>query len=111
MDFPRNLDFHKTEADHNLFVAADNTIFISVYVDDLLIFGADIDPCIDDVMQNLGDRFQMTGLGDVSHYLGMEVDVNFGKKRITFRQLTYPKKILERYGMSDCNPAKILISS
>ncbi len=52
----------------------------------------------------------MTDLSDVSHYLGMEVDVNLGKKTITFRQLIYLKKILERYGMSNCKPAKIPIS-
>ncbi len=79
-------------------------------MDDLFLFGADIDPRIDDVMQNLRDRFQMTDLGDVSYYLGMEVDVNLGKKTITLRQSTYLKKVLERYGMSDCKPAEIPIS-
>ena len=44
LDFLRKLDFHKTEADHGLFVLADKTMFIAVYVDDLLLFGADIDP-------------------------------------------------------------------
>ncbi len=61
-------------------------------------------------MQNLRDRFQMTDLGYVSHYIEMEVDVNLGKKTITLRQSTYLKKILKRYGMSDCRPAKIFIS-
>ncbi len=50
LDFLRILDFHKTEADHVLFVSADKTIFIAVYMDDLLLFSADIDPRIDDVM-------------------------------------------------------------
>ncbi len=79
-------------------------------MDDLVLFGADIDLRIDNVIQNLRDRFQMTDLGYVSHYLGMKVDVNLGKKTITLRQSTYLKKILERYGMSDCKPAKIPIS-
>ncbi len=83
LDFLRKLNFHKTEADHGLFVSADKTIFIAVHLDDLLLFGADIDSRIDGVMQNLRDRFQMTDLGDVSHYLGIEVDINLGKKTIT----------------------------
>ncbi len=70
LDFLKKLDFHKTIADHGLFASADKTIFITVYLDDLLLFDADIDPCIDDEMQTLQDRFQMTNLGDVSHYLG-----------------------------------------
>ncbi len=53
LDFFRKLDFQKTEADHGLFVSADITIFIADYVDNLLLFSADIDPCIDDVMQIL----------------------------------------------------------
>ena len=52
----------------------------------------------------------MTDLGDISHYLGMEVDVDLNKKIITLRQTTYLKKILGRYGMSDYRPAKIAIS-
>ncbi len=47
------LDFHKTEADHGLFVLSDKTMFIAVYIDNLLLFGTDIDPRIDNVMQNL----------------------------------------------------------
>ncbi len=57
LDFLRKLDFHKTEEDHGLFVLADKTIFIAVYMDDLLLFGADIDLRIDDVIHNLKDRF------------------------------------------------------
>ncbi len=57
LDFLWKLDFHKTEANHGLFVSADKTMFIAVYMDDLLLFGADIDPRIDNVMQNLRYRF------------------------------------------------------
>lgn len=109
LDFLGKLEFCKTEADHGLFVLVDKTIFIAVYVDDLLLFGADIDPWMDDVMQNLRDRFWMTNLGDVSHYLGIEVNVNLNDKTITLRQSTYLKKILGRYGMSNCRVAKIPI--
>lgn len=83
MDFLKKLDFYKTETDHSLFVSSDKIIFIAVYVDYLLLFGADGDLRIDNVMQNLCDQFKMTDLGDVSHYLDMEVDVNPNKKIIT----------------------------
>ena len=109
-DFLHKLGFQKTEADHGLFVSTDKTVFIAVYVDDLLLFGAENEPRIDEVMQNLRDRFKMTDLGDVSHYLEMEVDANLREKTITLRQSTYLRKILERYGMGDCRPVKIPIS-
>ncbi len=83
LGFLRKLDFYKTDADHGLLVSADKTMFIAVYVDDLLLLGADIDPRMDDVIQNLRDKFRMTDLGDMSHYFGIEVDVDIGKKTIT----------------------------
>lgn len=48
----------------------------------------------------------MTDLGDVSHYLGMEVDVDVGKT-ITIRQTTYLTKVLGRFGMLDCRPSSV----
>ena len=83
LHFLRKFDFHKTEEDQNLFVSAEKTIFSAVYVNKLLLFGTDINLCIDNILQNLRDRFHMTDLGDVSHYLGMEINVNLGKKIIT----------------------------
>ncbi len=47
----------------------------------------------------------MTDLGEISHYLGMEVDVE--TEKILLRQTTYIKKILERFQMTDCKPSSI----
>ena len=58
-------------------------MFITVYMDNLFLFGTDIDPWIDNIEQNLRDRFRMIDLGDVFYYLRMEVDVNFNKKTIS----------------------------
>ena len=57
-------------------------MFIAIYVDNLLLFGKNIEPYIDDVMQNLRDKFQITDLGDIFHYLGMEIDIDLNKKTI-----------------------------
>ena len=87
-----------------MFVSNDKKQYIAIYVDDLLLFGADI-PRLEFIQKQLSDRFKMTDLGDVSHYLGMEVDVDVGKS-ITIRQTTY-LKVLERFGMTDCKPSSI----
>ena len=58
-------------------------MFIAVYMDNLLLFGVDIDTRIKDVIQNLRDKFQMTDLGDVSYYFRMEVNVDLNKKTIS----------------------------
>lgn len=100
VDFLKKLGFHRLELDHGVFVSEDKKQFIAIYVDDLLLFGADI-PRLELIQKELSDRFKMTDLGNVSHYLGMEVDVDVGKT-ITLRQTTYLKKVLEQFGMLDC---------
>ena len=104
VDFLKKLGFHRLELDHGVFVSNDKKQYIAIYVDDLLLFGADI-PRLEFIQKQLSDRFKMTDLGDVSHYLGMEVDVDVGKS-ITIRQTTY-LKVLERFGMTDCKPSSI----
>ena len=105
VDFLVKLGFHRLEQDHGVFVSEDKQLFIAIYVDDLLIFGADI-PRLEKIQNDLSDRFKMTNLGDVSHYLGMEVDVEV-RKTIKVTQVTYMKKVLKRFGMQDCRPASI----
>ncbi len=95
------MGFKRTEADHGVFVSED--IFIAIYVDDLLIMSKDILK-LDDLQQELKTRFRMTDFGEVSHYLGIEVDINREKSEITLRQNTYLKKILQRFQMQDCIP-------
>ncbi len=108
-DFLKKLNFHKIESDPSLFPSADKTILISVQVDDLFFFAPDINFQIEDVMQNFQDRFHMTDLDDDSYYPLMEVDEDFNKKTITLWQSIYLKKILGRYGINNCRPAKFPI--
>ena len=78
-------------------------MFIAIYVDDLLIFGKDTSK-LQQLQHELKSRFRMTDLGEVSYYLGIEVNVNTEKSIITLRQTTYLKKILQRFNMVDCRP-------
>ncbi len=48
----------------------------------------------------------MTNLEEVSHYLGMEVDLEVGKQ-ISLRSTVHLKKILERFQMTDCKPVSV----
>ena len=47
----------------------------------------------------------MTNLGEISHYIDMQVDVETGK--ILLWQITYLKKILGLFQMIDCKPSSI----
>ena len=101
MDFLHKLGFHRSRSDHGVFISEDRSIFLAVYVDDLLLFGSDT-MRLDEIQRQLSSRFKMTDLGEISHYLGMEVDVI--DDSISIHQTTYIKKILNHFKMSNCNP-------
>ncbi len=101
----KKLGFTQLEFDYGIFVSANKQIFITVYVDELLIFGLNV-PRLEDVQQKLRDRYKMTDLGDIFHYLGMQVNHVIGEK-ITLYQSTYLKKILDHFKITECKPASI----
>ncbi len=105
VEFLKKLRFVGLELDHGIFISKDKQVFISVYVNDLLFFRADISR-LEDIQQKLHDRFKMTDLGDISYYLRMEVDDVVGEK-ITFSQSTYLKKMLDWFKMTECKPATV----
>jgi hypothetical protein len=72
-----------------------------VYVDDLIIMGDNVEE-IQRIRKNLSIRFQMKELGDLKHFLRLEVEHT--KEGIFLDQQKYTKYIVERYGMLDCKP-------
>ncbi len=100
-DFLQKMGFRRTESDHGVFVSED--MYIAIYVDDLLIFGKNASK-LQQLKYELKSRFRMTDLGEVSHYLGIEIDVSADKSIITLRQSTYLKKVLGRFNMLHSRP-------
>ena len=79
-------------------------MLIATYVDDLLVAS----PSIQDIIQfekDLQKKLNIKILGDVQHILGWRIkyDEEHGD---SIDQHSYITKILEQYGMKDCNPAK-----
>ena len=56
----------------NSLVFAKGSMYIAVYINDLLLIGPDIIN-IEIVKAQLSERFSMTNLGPVAHYLGIKV--------------------------------------
>ncbi len=106
--FLKKLSLERLELDHGVFVLQDRQLFLAIYVDKLLLFASDKSR-LTDIQDQLSARFKMTNLGEVSHYLGIEVDVEVGKQ-ISPRQTVYLKKILERFQMTDCKPVSVPIN-
>ncbi|KAK3009164.1 hypothetical protein RJ639_014064 [Escallonia herrerae] len=76
---------------------------ILIYVDDLIITGDDSEE-IDRIQVNLGVRFHMKKLGDLHHFLGLELEQN--EEGIFLCQQKYAKDLLIRFGMFGSNVIK-----
>ncbi|KAL8131272.1 hypothetical protein AgCh_007267 [Apium graveolens] len=74
----------------------ESVLIVGVYVDDLLVVGSDKEE-INKFKVQMSKRFEMSDLGLLSYYLGIEVQQ--GKMGITLKQSAHVKKILEKAGM------------
>jgi len=75
---------------------------LAVYVDDLLIMGQREED-IDEVKDLLKNRYQMKDLGVARRFLGMDIDyAEDGSIKLHLKR--YLSALLERHGMSECNP-------
>jgi hypothetical protein len=79
-----------------------NTLLVGVYVDDLVITGTK-DAEVAVFKEEMKATFQMSDLGLLSFYLGIEV--HQGDSGITLRQTAYAKCVIELAGLTDCNLA------
>jgi hypothetical protein len=79
-----------------------NALLVGVYVDDLVITDTK-DAGVAAFKEEMKATFQMSGLGSLSFYLGIEVHQD--DSGITLQQTAYAKRIVELAGLTDCNPA------
>jgi hypothetical protein len=70
--------------------------FILVYVDDILIFSADI-AYISHVKQELLKEYEMTDAGEIDNFLNIRVNRDWKEREITLDQTHYCQQILEQY--------------
>jgi hypothetical protein len=82
-------------------------LILGVYVDDLIVTGGE--PAeIATFKKQMTSEFDMSDLGLLSFYLGIEVKQE--NDCITIKQTSYAKKVLSRFGMTDCNSTKVPIN-
>ncbi|KAM0043888.1 putative RNA-directed DNA polymerase [Helianthus debilis subsp. tardiflorus] len=94
--------FKKSSYDHTLFIKTvwEKIIIVSLYVDDLIYAGNDITMC-ESFKQSIQREFEMTDLGQMRFFLGIEVhQSNLG---ISLCQSQYAKAVLERFRMWESN--------
>lgn len=104
-DFLESLGFQAIPEDPNVYRNKETGLYVAIYVDDLLIFGAD-KPAIATLKKNLSNRFHMSDLGPVAYYLGLEVQRARANKTIRLSQKTYLRKILVDLNMTNLRGAQ-----
>jgi hypothetical protein len=83
-----------------------NVLLVGVYVDDLVIIDTK-DAEVAAFKEEMKATFQMSELGPLSFYLGIEVHQD--NSEITLQQTVYAKRVVELAGLTDCNPALTLM--
>jgi hypothetical protein len=103
-DTLKEMGFHQSAYEAAVYTRGkdDSILLVGVYVDDLVITGVD-ESEVNAFKAQMMDTFQMSDLGLLSFYLGIEVRQH--DAGITLRQAHYAKRIVELGGMEGCNPA------
>ncbi|KAG6471511.1 hypothetical protein ZIOFF_068953 [Zingiber officinale] len=99
------LGFKQCSQEHAVYTRGEGEerILVGVYVNDLIVTGSSIEK-INKFKQQMMTEFEMSDLGLLSYYLGIEVEQQ--KSQILLRQSAYANKILSQFKMTDCNSTK-----
>ncbi|KAE9329164.1 hypothetical protein PR003_g15620 [Phytophthora rubi] len=84
-------------------------VFISIYVDDLILFAPN-KKLMKELKQMLHVRFEMKDLGPIHYILGWDITRNRKERTIFINQRKYADKVLHRFGMERCNGCKVPIT-
>ena len=98
-----NEGFERCHSEHTLFTKTGREgkiLIVSLYVDDLIFTGND-ELMFLEFKKSMVREFDMTDLGKMKYFLGVEVLQ--GPDGIHISQRKYALEVLKRFGMEDCN--------
>jgi hypothetical protein len=94
--------FQPTAFDPCVFVHKTEQCYISVYVDDIGIFGPSNSSFINSLISQLQKEFDVTDLGEATWLLGLQI--KYTEQGISISQSSYIEKILSKFGMDSSHP-------
>src|SRR5579871_3262998 len=103
--FFNKYNFQYMNSDHGIYINDQSGIIIRIWVDDLIIIRKNI-MNIKELKENLNKTFKIKDLGDLTYFLGIHIIRNQKTRTIFINQSNYISKILTRFNMQDCKPAK-----
>jgi transposase InsO family protein len=106
------LHFTPLDSDSCVFVHRGDgyVMFIALYVDDLLIFSSSL-PRLLHLKSKLSQLFEMTDMGEAHYILGLKITRNRSVRQLCLSQQEYVRRVVERYGLTNCNPASIPLTT
>jgi hypothetical protein len=101
------LSFTQTYSDAGVYVyhlqEGGDSVIVILYVDDITILGNSIKK-INTLKKSLSSRYEMTDLGEIQSYLGVNITRDCANRTMEINQKEYVQTIVERFGMRDANP-------
>ena len=101
-----DINFHKTHADHCVFVkncAEGDFLILLLYVDDMLIVGSDVNK-IANLKASLSKIFAMMHLSPAKQILGMFISRDSKNKKLWISNEKYIQKIMQKSNMNNAKP-------
>ena len=95
--------FVRSKTEHTLFVkeqGKEKVLYVNIYVDDLVFIGND-EQLMEEFKTSMKAEFEMTDLGKMRYFLGIEVIQNSAGIHIS--QKKYAVEVLTRFKMMECN--------
>jgi len=105
----KELGFTPCYSEPSVFVNTDHSQIIGLYVDDMIILGADL-RAVKETIKGIAARWQIKDLGDVSQILGLRVTRNRAEKILRIDQSPYIRATIQTFGMADANPVANLVT-
>lgn len=104
------MKFKQSQSDACLYmkVVDGNIVYVLIYVDDIVVGCKDESQTVK-VYESLKEIFDIAYLGDLSYFLGMQIERKNGRYSISLRG--YIDQLADRFGMKDAKPAKTPMDS
>lgn len=93
----------QSKHDDALFYNPETELYVTIYVDDIKVF-APTDDVIDKLSSFISQKYELTDIGDLKWYLGMEIN-RLEDDSVVLTQTKYIRDLLHRHGMEDCKAA------
>ena len=98
--------FTKATAESNIYILSTFTLFLILYVDDILIFCYSLSKA-EEIRDLLRKKYKMTDLGSIQRFLGIQIERNRAKREIFIHQQKYIEDFLQLFNLQSCNPVSI----